>query len=270
MGMLKKLIKVIVAILLLLIAIPVIFITYMTATDYRPVDKTPAELQSVRQDVKKVDINKPISIITFNIGYCGLDKNQDFFMDGGTKSRSSSRVQTQTNLNKIATFISNQNADAILLQEVDLDSTRSYHIDEYKYLKTTFRDYNSTFGVNYKVQWVPLPITDPMGSAYSGLASFTTYNVRSSTRYQYPGYESWPVQLFELDRCFVENRLPVTGGKELVLINSHLSAFDKGGEIRRQQLDYLKAYITGEYAKGNYVIVGGDWNQTLRDRSKSF
>jgi len=26
-------------------------------------------------------------------------------------------------------------------------------------------------------------------------------------------------------------------------------------------MDYLKAFLTDEYGKGNYIIVGGDWNQ---------
>jgi endonuclease/exonuclease/phosphatase family metal-dependent hydrolase len=27
-------------------------------------------------------------------------------------------------------------------------------------------------------------------------------------------------------------------------------------------MDFLRTFLLGEYAKGNYVIVGGDWNQT--------
>ena len=37
----------------------------------------------------------------------------------------------------------------------------------------------------------------------------------------------------DLDRCFLISRLGLDNGKELVLINVHLSAYDQGGTIRR-------------------------------------
>ncbi|WP_241674474.1 endonuclease/exonuclease/phosphatase family protein [Paenibacillus luteus] len=75
--------------------------------------------------------------------------------------------------------------------------------------------------------------------------------------------ESWPVQQLDLDRAFIANRFPVHNGKELILVNLHLSAFDKEGKIRKQQLDYLSAYLKKETGKGHYIIVGGDWNHAL-------
>jgi endonuclease/exonuclease/phosphatase family metal-dependent hydrolase len=168
-----------------------------------------------------------------------------------------------TNLEKLTSFIASQKADAIMLQEVDLDASRSFGVNEFDHIKGRLKGYAGTFGINYKVPWVPVPWMNPMGHVNSGLASFTAFSIASCARYQYPGGEDWPRQVFELDRCFVENRLPVAGGKELVLINSHLSAFDQGGKVRKLQLGFLKNHIIGEYNKGNYVIVGGDWNHAL-------
>ncbi len=39
---------------------------------------------------------------------------------------------------------------------------------------------------------------------------------------------------------FLESRVSLENNRELVLINSHLSAYDKGGKIRKQQLSFLK------------------------------
>lgn len=259
--MIKKIIRIITYIILAITLIFTAFLSYLTITDYHPKAEIP--LQVKNNSDKVFSTGKEFSVITFNTGYCGLDKDQDFFMDGGTMSRSSSKAQTIKNLEKITAFLAAQNADAVLLQELDIKSTRSYDVNELEYMETTFTDHSVTFGQNYRVPWVPIPLRQPMGAVDSGLATFSRYNVSEAVRYQYPGREAWPVQLFELDRCFIEDRIPVEGGKELVLINSHLSAFDKGGEIRKKQLDYLKSYITGEYAKGNYIIVGGDWNHQL-------
>ena len=53
------------------------------------------------------------------------------------------------------------------------------------------------------------------------------------------------------------------GGKTLVIVNSHMSAYDEGGVIRKAQLDMLTSFMAEEYEKGNWVIVGGDFNHTL-------
>lgn len=259
--MIKKIIKAIMYLLLVITLIFTAFLTILTVTDYRP--KVETRLQAQNNGSATLAKGAELSIITFNIGYCGLDKKQDFFMDGGTMSRSSSKAQTMTNLESITAFLAEQNTDVLMMQELDIKSTRSYNINELEYMKTAFQDYSSTFGQNYKVPWVPIPLLEPMGTANSGLVTFSRYMTSEAARYQYPGSEAWPVQLFELDRCFIENRISVDGGKELILINSHLSAFDKGGEIRKKQLDFLKSHINDEYSKGNYIIVGGDWNHQL-------
>lgn len=50
-------------------------------------------------------------------------------MDGGTESWAWSEERLTENLNHIADFLKGQ-ADFCLVQEVDIDSTRSYHVDE--------------------------------------------------------------------------------------------------------------------------------------------
>jgi endonuclease/exonuclease/phosphatase family metal-dependent hydrolase len=58
-------------------------------------------------------------------------------------------------------------------------------------------------------------------------------------------------------------------GKELLVINTHNEAFDPG-EIRKAQMEYLKEFVTAEYTKGNYIIAGGDWNQSPPDFTPEF
>lgn len=237
------------------------FLAYVTFTDYKPSEVIPLKIKKNKEQVLKKGV--PFSITTFNIGYAGLDKNQDFFMDGGTMSRSSSKTQTSTNLKAITSFIKNEDSDINLIQEIDIDSSRSYHINEVNYLTKKLPDYSNTFAVNYQVPWVPVPILRPMGSANSGLLTLSKFNIKNSHRYKLTGQESWPRQQFELDRAFIESRLPVENGKDLILIHLHLSAYDKGGKVRKQQLKYLSTYLEKEIKKGNYFILGGDWNHEI-------
>lgn len=48
-----------------------------------------------------------------------------------------------------------------------------------------------------------------------------------------------------------------------MLINLHLSAWDVKGNIRNQELTFLKDLASTEYNLGNYVVMGGDWNSVL-------
>lgn len=259
--MLMKIVNVIgfsVGILLLAIAL---YFAFMTVTDYRPKDVVTLDIENNLD--KQLGKETKISALIYNIGYCGLDAEQDFFMDGGKGSRAESKEIALENLQGITDFIKSQSADFILLQEVDIKATRSFHINEFEQLKQSLDEYSSTYCINYKVPWVPVPLSKPHGMVKSGLVTLGKYKINKTNRYKYPGKEKWPRQLALLDRCFIESRINVEDGKELILINSHLSAYDKGGVIRKQQLDFLKSFIREEYEKGNYIVVGGDWNHFL-------
>lgn len=246
----------------IVICIFLVYLLVMTITDYRPEDRIPLKVEN--QQKQKMQKDKVFTVDTYNIGYCGMDKDQDFFMDGGKGSRSSSKEKTIENLNGITEFLANNDSTFVFVQEVDTNATRSFHVNQYEHLKNNLKDYSSSFAINYKTLWVPVPMLKPHGRVNSaGLVTLSKYSVDSATRYQFPGKESWPRQLAELDRCFLESRISLENGKELVLINSHLSAYDKGGKIRVQQLGFLKEYIDKEYKNGNYVVVGGDWNHLI-------
>lgn len=259
--MIKKPLKWLAWIMLTLIAVLAIFLIYITAIDYKP--PAQVELHTNNNNSPMLKQGEPFTVTTFNIGYAGLDQGQDFFMDGGTMSRSSSKGQTETNLNAITDFLSDTGSNLYILQEVDVNSSRSNKINQVKKISQSLQGYSDTFAYNYKMPWVPVPLTHPMGAVQSGLLTLSTFKSTSHTRFNLPGKESWPVQLFELDRAFIESRFPVDNGKELVLINLHLSAFDKGGTIRKQQLDFLEDYINQEVENDNYFIIGGDWNHSL-------
>lgn len=257
----KLIIRFILSIIGLLIIVIGGFLAYATLTDYKPAAE---ESLLLRHPVTEtLNVAKPFTVTTFNIGYGGLDKKQDFFMDGGKMSRSSSLEQTELNMEAIAAKLQELNSNLFLLQEVDTDSSRSYSLNEEDYLIDKMEGYSSVYATNYKSAWVPVPVFRPMGKVNSGILTLSNYHINNQTRYDLPGKEDWPVQLFELDRAAIETRLPVSNEKELIVLNVHLSAFDEGGVIRKQQLDFLSAYIEKQMAAGHYLIIGGDWNHVL-------
>ena len=56
------------------------------------------------------------------------------------------------------------------------------------------------------------------------------------------------------------SRIPVEGGRELLLYNVHSSAYGGNDSIREAQMTMLLNDMRDEYLKGNYVICGGDFN----------
>jgi endonuclease/exonuclease/phosphatase family metal-dependent hydrolase len=234
----------------------VLFILVIALTDYRP------EKETVLTNMPKATALHldTIEILTWNIGYAGLDSAMDFFYDGGSKTRTGKTSALQ-NLAAITSFIADNTADFIFLQEVDRASTRSYKIDMLSEITAKKPSYLAFYGINYNVLFVPVPLVSPMGKVESGILTLSRYVPSQSVRHSYPMRQSFPKNLFLLDRCFVMCRYPLDNGKQLVLINTHNSAFDGDGEQRREEMLVLKDFITTEYEKGNYVIAGGDWNQ---------
>ncbi|MBL4935872.1 hypothetical protein JK636_08875 [Clostridium sp. YIM B02515] len=73
---------------------------------------------------------------------------------------------------------------------------------------------------------VLIPVTKPQDTVEAGLLTMSKYKIDSSTRYSFHVKENFLKHLGDLDRCIEENRIPVGGGKELILVNAHLSDYD--------------------------------------------
>lgn len=255
MKTLKKAFKYLGFLILALVLIFGGFLGYMTMRDYRPKRIETVEVQNPQ--IKTV--GDTVSFLTWNIGYCGLGKEQDFFFDQGKMVRPSKEQNEKYQAGIISTISGIDSADFIMLQEVDRGSKRSYMRDQVVSIANANKQYAYGFATNYNSLFVPQPVTEPYGKCYGGLMTLSKATPSSASRFALAPDASWPVGLFMLKRCFMEFRYPLKNGKELVIINQHLSAYDDG-TVKQQQLDTLKTKLLDESSKGNYVIVGGDWN----------
>lgn len=231
---------------------------YATWSDYKP---EPEIIVQENRQAHEIPVDKIFNLTIWNIGYAGLSKDMDFFYDGGKQVRPNESV-VKTNVDTIASYLSGlENEDFILLQEVDKKSKRSWSINQYDIISAIFPSYHTSFGKNYDVFFVPLPVTDPMGNVLSGLQTLSRYEPFFVVRHAFPGNYSWPQGLFMLDRCFMASQYHLSNtNKKLVVVNTHNSAYDDGS-LRSRQMKYLENFLSKEYAKGNFVVVGGDWNQ---------
>lgn len=201
-------------------------------------------------------------IVSYNIGFGAYESDYGFFMDGGDQSWAWSKERLDKNLKNIADVLKDEQAQFYFLQEVDIDSTRSYHVDEREYVVSALDDKTYTFAQNYDSPFLFYPLKQPHGASKSGLMVFSDYDITSAQRVELP-IEDSVTKLLDLDRCYSKNRIKVEGGKELVMYDFHLSAYTSDGTIAVEQLELVLDDMQKEYESGNYCIAGGDFNKDI-------
>lgn len=256
----KKIIKAFGILLLILIVLCVLALGYFTIREYRPAVKESVTFSSGSDSLSRED---EFTIITYNTGYGCLDSTSDFFFDGGTKVQPDQKTTVLKNLQGISETLADYPADVYFLQEVDLHSKRSFYTNQQEYYEQAL-GIGSMFAYNFKCDFVPYPLP-PIGHVESGVLTLTNLAATSATRFSLPESFSWPLKTCNLKRCMLETRIPIDhSDRELVLLNFHLEAYDSG-EGKLAQNKMLVEKLQEEYEKGNYVIAGGDFNQTFEN-----
>lgn len=261
----RKVLKWILAVLALLILILVAYVTYVFTSYYRLEDHlalTPEPASDMQNAAQVVPVGKDLTVTSWNIGFGAYTDQFSFFMDGGDYSRGFSEEIVNETVKSMGTQLAAFDSDFNLVQEVDVDSTRSYHIDEKSILLGVLPEQNAVFAQNYDSPYLFWPLIKPHGKSKSGLLTLSDYEISSASRRSLPIQDGF-AKFIDLDRCYSSNRIPAEGGKDLVLYNVHLSAYSTDPTIADQQLAVLYEDMCAEYAAGNYVVCGGDFNKDL-------
>ena len=260
------------------------YAAYLESHYSRIADNKMLKIESPRADLQggqpqQVSYDTTYTLTTYNVGFGAYTPDYTFFMDKGVMkdgtpkqgvhgkavSLESVEAATQGSIATIAQAANGSAPDFMFFQEIDTDSDRSYHVNQVKAVKDTFSTYESSFASNFHSGFLAYPLHDMHGKVNSGILTLSRVNMINSIRRSYPVTTDFPDKYFDLDRCFQITRYKLPDKHSLVLINSHMSAYDKGGKFRAAQLKLLTDTLVSEYAKGNDVIAGGDWNHALCD-----
>lgn len=247
---------------LLLLVLVVAFFGFFTLMEYRPAKLESLEvIKTPEASIHKLQKNQPIKVVTWNLGYGGLDALSDFILDGGTNVLARSKAAVEENLTNFAQLLNEENPNIIFLQEVDISSKRSYWLNQKAYFIEKLKKASATFALNFDAIYVPFPFPNMLGKIKGGILTLSDYTIEESVRHQLPGSFSWPKKTVYLKRCLTVNSASVADSdKKLYFINLHLSAYDLEDRVRPKEMDYLKNLILELYAQGHWVIAGGDWN----------
>jgi endonuclease/exonuclease/phosphatase family metal-dependent hydrolase len=255
----------------ILLVVIIGYVGYMQMHYYRIPDNRKLSIKNNQS--KQLSLHHLYSIITYNVGFGAYNHNFDFFMDKGelkngtktqgTRGTAFSKQSVLASTDGAIKTMKKQNPDFMLFQEIDTHSTRSHYVNQVNLVEHAFKNYDHVFANNFHSAYLAWPLYDPHGSVQSGLLSMSKYHMQSAVRKKYPVSSAFISKFTDLDRCFTVMHYPIKGGKELIVINSHMSAYDKGGKMRKAQMKILSKVIEAEYKAGNYVIVGGDFNHAL-------
>ena len=129
-NQMKKFLKVLLIIILALVLIVAAYVAYVFIAYHRVGDMD----LGVDGSSSATEPPAEMKIVSYNIGFGAYESDYGFFMDGGDRAWAWSKERLDTNLKNISSLLSGKNADLYIIQEVDTDSTRSYHFDERTYL----------------------------------------------------------------------------------------------------------------------------------------
>ncbi len=194
------------------------------------------------------------SIMTYNVGYASGMANsmpdvpgKDFF---------------DKNLQTMIEMIAAHNPDILCVQEIDIESKRSLHVDQVGQINQKIGYVDAAFAPNFSKNYVPFPYWPPSahwGRVYSGQAVFSTLPLKDQKimHLDPPEIYSWIYNLFYIGRAIQRTHVTINGQK-VYIFNVHLEAWD--GDTREKQARRLLELYSE--VKDHPVIIAGDFNVT--------
>ena len=252
----KNIIKPILRLLVLVIAAFIIF--FFWASSPTIAEKEYAEL--IENESPVAVINDSIySIVTYNVGYLsGMTNNLPI---------AKPKELFDGNLQKVLKETKNVNPDIIAFQEIDYDASRSYNVNQEEEIANLGYNYRAKT-INWDERYLPFPywpISMHFGKVVSGQSIISKYPLKDQQRIVLSRVADAP---FHRDAFYLERLAQVVkvvlNGKEVILINIHLEAFEK--ETRVTQFEEVLA-LFNSYKDKYPTILLGDFNSKARDEN---
>lgn len=208
---------------------------------------------------KKVQAETPdssIVIMTWNIRY-GFGRGP-WFGDACGYKVIYTKEEVINNLQLIARRIKQVNPDILILQEAEINSSRSGYVNQVKWLLDN-TDFNyAVYGLQWKAQFVP---SDGLGRIEESNAILSRWKLKDAKRFQLDLRKDQDalVRYFYERYCMVEASVEVPGFKDLVVVNIHAAAFATD-DTKYLNLTELKNELERLSQSGEVFVAGGDLN----------
>jgi endonuclease/exonuclease/phosphatase family metal-dependent hydrolase len=194
--------------------------------------------------------------MTWNIRFC--IGRSPWFGDACGDITVYTKEKITEGLDLIVKKINQISPDVLLLQEVDILSTRSAYVEQMQYiLDHTWFNYGA-FGSQWKAQFIP---SDGLGRMDEGNAILSRWPISNSKRIQLAlrNDQSGVVRYFYERCCMVTGIISVPGFKEFSVVNIHASAFATD-DTKHKHIEKFKGNLDYISSEGGYFVAGGDLN----------
>ena len=218
--------------------------------------------QEKYEDILTYGVDSPgaesdvFSLVSYNIGY----------LSGLTNQEAVERPKTlfDDNLANVTAVFQAINPDIIAFQEIDIDSKRSYNVNQLDALANALKLGHAGLAINWDKNYVPFPywpISAHFGRIVSGQAVLSRYPIADNQRTVLEKVASRP---FFYKAVYLDRLAQVTQIKlqehTLVVINVHLEAFDNPTRFNQTRAVRKMAET---YAREYPVLLVGDFNSAL-------
>ncbi len=231
----------------------------------------------------RVSLNTQLDIITYNLSYGIMDPEFTYFKaenkmpNGstakGSSSRATSKDRVSINVNGSAELVgkgSNASTDFILFQDIDVDSTRSYYINQQEILTNVLSNFAGVFAENGSSNYVFSPISSPLGKIDTRMATFSNKYMSLKIRYSLPSNSEFMEKYGSNDNCVIVTTYKTAGAKELSVVNVNVGIYESA-EVRLADLEAILQIMDYEAnTRGNYVVVGGSFGYLLNGEDGEF
>lgn len=251
----KSIIRVLVRLLVLLSVIFVAFFFWASSSTLDEEEYSKLIENKYPESTTKDSI---YSIVTYNVGYLsGMTNNLPI---------AKPKELFDANLNKVEGELKKVNPDIIAFQEIDYNASRSYEVNQEEEFSKLGYNYIAR-GINWDERYLPYPYWPPsmhFGKVVSGQSILSKYKLKD---YERIVLERVPDSPFYRDALYLDRLVQVVKvvleGKEVVVINIHLEAFDKPTRVR--QFEYV-LNVFKRYKESYPTILLGDFNSRARDK----
>ena len=215
----------------------------------------------VTGNLDQPEAGQQISVTTWNVGYGALGAGADFVADGGTSFRALDVGEIRTAVAEIAREVDGFDSQFVLLQELANDSYLTRNTPVRAEIERNLTDYSAVYWEDLGVHAAPRSLR-----VSHGMGVYALNDVEVSKAYELPQPDGYTFLRVKRYYAAIVSEVPIRDSdRKWVVINVHLSAFDEGADVRRAQIKALFDFAESEYRKGNYVVLGGDWNMRIAD-----
>lgn len=196
-------------------------------------------------------LSEKLKIVSWNLG-----NSVSFKSD----KSSISKKDILTNISNQIKVLKNINADFMLLQEITKISFVNLFSNPLLKFTDEFRDYNIGYVSN----------TDLSKILDHGNATLSNYDCESRKIIFPEKLNGVFNNLIFSNRSSLMTVIPmVNSSKKLIIFNIHFAPFKQNSEYRNRQIKYILNIAKSGLEKGNYIIIGGDFNIEFFDTKGS-